>query len=125
MAKSEPSQDEGSKKGDHAPCGIDHVRLGEALFNEINENKNVHESRVFLNSAMLHMCETLIFNHGFLDYYYLQPKVVSNVWEKIKYTMVNYPFRKNAFHKGIPGIQSTGPQTTSLPLAEKTDSFQI
>ena len=29
VAKSEPSQDEGSKKGDHAPCGIDHVRLGE------------------------------------------------------------------------------------------------
>ena len=33
VAKSEPSQDEGSKKGNHAPCGIDHVRLGEsALF---------------------------------------------------------------------------------------------
>ena len=31
VAKSEPSQDEGSKKGDHAPCGVDHVRLGEAL----------------------------------------------------------------------------------------------
>ena len=52
----------------------------------------MHESRVFLNSAMFHMCETLIFYHGFLDYYSLQPKVVSNVWEKIKYTMVNWWF---------------------------------
>ena len=34
-------------------------------------------------------------------------------------------FRGSSFHKGIPGIQTTGTQTTNLPLVAKTRLKQI
>ena len=36
------------------------------------------------------------------------------VWDSNRGT----PKNPNPFHKGIPGIQTTGPQTTNLPLID-------
>ena len=36
-----------------------------------------------------------------------------------------YPFSNNPFHKAILNIQTTGPQTTSLPLVDVCSVFHM